>query len=156
MWAAVSNEEAWPTIVSSPLRRCSEFARALAQQIGAQLIIDERWRELNFGAWEGKSAASLWHEQQRALLDFWADPVRYPPPLSEPLPQLRGRVVAAWRDWRTLAQEQRLLVVSHGGPLRVLLGAVQNIPLRKVGCVAVPLASLHRVDARFDFVDGDS
>lgn len=154
MWAAVKDVAPLDVIITSPLRRFAEFAQALAQERNVKLLVDARWRELNFGEWESMAPARLWQEQRDALLAFWADPVQNPPPLSEPLPELRQRVVAAWRDCRMLALEQKVLVVSHGGPLRVLLGALHNIPLREVGGVAVPLASLHSVDHTFDFTAG--
>jgi broad specificity phosphatase PhoE len=43
-----------------------------------------------------------------ALRQFWQDPARYPPPRAEPLEAVCARV----------------LVVTHGGPMRILRGSL--------------------------------
>ncbi len=48
----------WDLLVSSPLQRCRAFAEELAQRQGIELELENDLRELHFGAWEGRSAAS--------------------------------------------------------------------------------------------------
>ena len=59
MWAAVSGQERWERIVASPLHRCAEFARALAQRLGVPLEIDDRLREIHFDAWKALTAEEI-------------------------------------------------------------------------------------------------
>lgn len=54
MRAALGEECGWNRIVSSPLRRCADFARDLARRHGLPLDIDARLREIHFGDWEGE------------------------------------------------------------------------------------------------------
>jgi len=62
MWAAVEQPDRawdWDGIIASPLARCADFARALSQQKDILLSLDSRLAELDFGAWEGQTAADL-------------------------------------------------------------------------------------------------
>jgi alpha-ribazole phosphatase len=111
---------AWRRILSSPLRRCSEFAAALATRLAVPCIQDARLREMHFGDWEGCSAADLMQCTPDALRRFWADPFHCPPPNSEPLDEVRARVLALWRELISDDAVDRVLVITHGGPMRIL------------------------------------
>ncbi|MCX7898323.1 MAG: histidine phosphatase family protein [Rhodocyclaceae bacterium] len=93
-------------IYTSPLRRCLDFAHALTPHPR----VDERLRELDFGAWEMRR----WDELERHLLAEWArDPWGFTPPGGEPLRALRERVVAF------LAQlPQEAVLVTHAGVMK--------------------------------------
>jgi alpha-ribazole phosphatase len=92
----------------SPAARCV----ALAQALGRAFTTDARLLELDFGAWEGQ----LWDDVPRAALDAWAaDPWGYAPPGGENGMALLARVQAFWD-----AAPRPVVVVSHGGPLRLL------------------------------------
>ena len=105
------------TIVSSPARRCAELAGTL----GA-FTTDARLLELDFGAWEGLA----WDAVPRAALDEWAaDPWGFAPPGGENGVALLARVRAFWSD--TAARP--LVIVSHGGPLRLLRQLAEGRPL---------------------------
>lgn len=79
----------WDLLVSSPLQRCRAFAEELAQRQGIELELENDLRELHFGAWEGRSAASLMDGHSEALGRFWADPYAFTPPGGEPLSSSR-------------------------------------------------------------------
>jgi alpha-ribazole phosphatase len=97
------------TVWSSPARRC----RAVADAIGPHRI-DARLLELDFGAWEG----CRWDDIPRDELDRWAaDPWGFAPPRGESGAALVQRVTAFRDD--ILAGDH--VVVSHGGPLKVLM-----------------------------------
>lgn len=132
-------------IVTSPLRRCADFARTLAERRGVPLAIVPGFREMHFGAWEGKTPEALMAACPRSLRQFWSDPAAHPPPGGEPLDEFCGRVVSAWR-WqiRTLGDE-RLLLIVHGGTVRAILGHVRNLSPKALIGLDVPYASVHRV-----------
>ena len=137
----------WDRIIASPLNRCADFARALSQRLDLPLSLDPRLVELDFGAWEGRSAADLMVSDAEALGRFWADPVTHSPPGGEPLPAFQARVLAAWQDLTTqaLTNGERLLVISHGGVIRVILCAVLDHPLGRLLELEVGHASLTRI-----------
>ncbi len=51
--------EGLQAIVSSPMRRCREFAQWLAGERGLPLEIHDDLREVGFGAWEGLTRSEL-------------------------------------------------------------------------------------------------
>jgi alpha-ribazole phosphatase len=126
--------------------RCADFARVLAQRRSLPLHIDERLREIDFGTWESRSAAELMETEPNALARFWQDPWNNRPPSGEPLPQMRSRVLAAWHE--IIAKQRSVLLISHGGPIRVILCHLQGHPLDRLLEIDVPHAALHRLRVR--------
>lgn len=143
MWAAVGADCRWDRIVSSPLTRCAEFARMLAQRHSLPLRIDPRLREMAFGAWEGRTATEIVRADAGALARFWKDPWRHGPPGGEPLSRVRARVFDAWRD--VVGEHGSTLVITHGGPIRLILCQVWGHPFERMLEIECPLASLRRV-----------
>jgi alpha-ribazole phosphatase len=106
---------------SSPAVRCLRVAEATAAAVGAPLRVDRRVWEIDFGDWEGQA----WSEIDRAVLDCWAaDPVGFAPPGGESGAALIARV----RDFHAGLRED-CVVVSHGGPLKVLLSLLRREPI---------------------------
>lgn len=122
----------WDRIVTSPLKRCTEFAEPLAARLKLPMEIDERLREMHFGDWEGRSAAELLESAGNALTRFWHDPASYTPPGAESLRDFQARVLAAWDELRRSVNGGRVLVVGHGGPMRTILCAVLGHPLERM------------------------
>lgn len=152
MWAAVG-EVGWDRIIASPLARCAAFAQALAARRGIPLEIDERLREMHFGAWEGRTAAELMAEDADALARFWQNPGAYPPPDAEPLRDFQARVLHAWREIIRDHAGQRVLLVSHGGPMRVVLCDIRQHPVERLLELEVAHAALLAVRVNGDGAD---
>ena len=141
MWRAVENRS-WDRIVSSPARRCSEFALALARRLTVPHVIDGRLREMHFGAWEGRSAVELMQNAPDAIRAFWQDPARHPPPGAEALDAVRQRVLAAWLELTAGDTGQRCLIVTHGGPMRLLRSTFDTRAAANLLDIDVPHAAL--------------
>ena len=155
MWAAVGpvngdgeGVREWDGIVTSPLTRCADFARALSERQGIPLRLDPRLAELDFGDWEGRTAAELMATDAEALGRFWADPVAHPPPGGEPLLAFQARVLAAWEELVRQDRGDRTLVISHGGVIRVILCQVLGYPLGRLLELDVGHASLTGIRVR--------
>ncbi|HKQ30475.1 MAG TPA: alpha-ribazole phosphatase [Burkholderiales bacterium] len=142
MWAVVGNDARWETIVSSPLKRCAQFAEALAQRHRLALRIDDRLRELHFGNWEGRSAAEIMQTDAEDLTRFWRNPSQHAPPGGESLTMLQTRVLSAWQD--ILAECRTALVVTHGGPIRIILCHLHGTSIDDSLRIDIPHASLWR------------
>jgi alpha-ribazole phosphatase len=132
----------WAHIVSSPSRRCAAFALELAAQAGARHRIDPDLREMHFGDWEGRSAAELSQSEPEALAAFWADPVRHTPPGGERLAILEERVVRAFARAVEETPAGDLLLITHGGPIRVLCALRDGVPRERLLSIEVPHAAL--------------
>ena len=135
----------WDIVVSSSLQRCAAFARELARARSVPLRIDARLAEYHFGEWQGVPIERLAEEQGDALANFWADPVTYPPPGGETFDAFRGRLSAALDDVASEASNQRVLVVTHGGAIRLLRCLLEKRSYGDMAGIDVPHASLHRV-----------
>lgn len=115
---------------SSPSLRCRATASAIAAGWDMQPVFDDRLRELDFGAWEGKA----WDDVPRDALDRWAaDPHGFAPPGGESGEALIQRVTAF--HMRLRDEARNAVVVSHGGPLKLLLALLQG---REVDLLAPP------------------
>lgn len=135
----------WDFIISSPLRRCGDFAQALSGQLGIPLHWEARLRELHFGLWEGQTTETLMRTHPEALAKFWQAPYAHPPPGAESLQVFERRVLDAWRGITLTHGGRRVLVITHGGVIRVILRHVRGLPVDDLLRIDVPYASLHRV-----------
>lgn len=146
MNAAITDEDQWDLIVTSPLLRCRAFAAQLAEQRRIPLHQEPRLREIAFGDWEGRTSENIMADTPEALARFWSDPVSYPPPGGEAIIEFRQRVASAWQHWQRQAAGQRVLVVCHGGVIRMVLAEVMGIPSeRSFSALNVPYACRSRI-----------
>jgi alpha-ribazole phosphatase len=134
----------WDRIVSSSLSRCAAFAAELAAAHGVPLQLDARLAEYHFGHWQGVSIETLAEEQGEALGRFWADPVAHPPPGAESFHAFALRLSQALDAAQGRAGE-RVLVVTHGGAIRLLRCLVEGRSYGDMAGIDVPHASLHRL-----------
>lgn len=142
--AAVEGHE-WDRIVSSSMARCAGFATELAQARGLPLRIDARLAEYHFGDWQGVPIETLAEEQGDALGRFWADPVANPPPGAETFDAFHARLAAAMDEIAIEAAAARVLVVTHGGAIRLLRCAAERRPFADMAGIDVAHASLHAI-----------
>ncbi|WP_049870592.1 alpha-ribazole phosphatase family protein [Pseudomonas cremoricolorata] len=136
----------WDVLLSSPLQRCARFAEALAERLQLPVQLAPAWRELHFGAWEGRSAAHLMQTDAEALGRFWADPYSCTPPGGEPVAAFATRVHQALAALRQEHVGQRVLVVTHGGVMRLLLAQARGLPREQLLQVEVGHGALLRLD----------
>lgn len=150
MRAAVAGQS-WDLIVCSPLRRCAAFAKALAREGGVPCRYDADLREMSFGEWEGRSAEEVMQRDAERLCNFWSDPSVHAPPGGEPLAQLHSRVMAAWQRIVTDRDgADRVLVITHSGPIRLLRAAQSGTPLSALLSIEVPHGSLLGIESGAD------
>ena len=137
MRAATAHFGPWGYVLSSPLRRCAEFAREIARERGIPCTTDARLVELDFGAWEGKTNDQLMSSDDAALQAFWRDPWAYAPTGGEPLPQMAARVFEALAELAQGSAQGRGLVVTHGGVIRLFLARARGLPFARLAEISV-------------------
>lgn len=145
MWDAVGEHKPWQQIVSSPLCRCSAFADALAQRHQLPLKIDDRFKEVGFGQWEGRGRDDVRVNDADLLSRFKRDPVNNRPQGAEPLADFKHRIEQAWNDMLDEFPDQHLLLVAHAGVVRVAMHLALDIPLAAIYRVEVENASITRI-----------
>jgi alpha-ribazole phosphatase len=150
MRAAVVDGGPWDRIVSSPLQRCARFAAELGEQLNLSVHLDKDLQELHFGAWEGQSAAALMETDAEALGLFWADPYGFTPPQGEPVSRFSARVLAAVARLQAAYAGERILLVSHGGVMRLLLAQARGLPREQLLNVEVGHGALFALTVEAD------
>ena len=142
MRAAVVARGPWDRLISSPLQRCARFAAELGEQLNLPVQLENDLQELHFGAWEGQSAAALMETDAEALGLFWADPYAFTPPQGEPVSEFAARVLGAVARLHQAYAGERVLLISHGGVMRLLLAQARGLPREQLLNVEVAHASL--------------
>ncbi|GLV56746.1 alpha-ribazole phosphatase [Dictyobacter sp. S3.2.2.5] len=137
-------------LYASDLRRTRQTASILAHQLPEPLVVQTSaaWRELSFGAWEGLTYAEV-SERYPDQLGFFTQPVQFSPPGGETFAALQQRVQKALaqlvRDSLRLPSGE-LALVSHAGPLRVLLCSLLGIPFERQWQLQFAHGSLSAID----------
>jgi alpha-ribazole phosphatase len=145
MRLATAGEAGWQAVVTSPLARCAEFAEALAGARGLPLERLPEMREMDFGAWEGRTASDILANGPGDLGAFWADPEHAAAPEGEALADFRERVTTAWEALVARHAGKHVLVVGHGGAIRVILAHVLGMPLANLFRMEVAYAGRTRI-----------
>jgi len=138
-------------IIASPLHRCAEPAAAWAAEVGIDCIIETRLAELHYGAWEGKTMATIAREFPGILERWRADPTGMCPPGGESPEALRLRLSDWWSELRVQHNSKHLLVVAHSGSLRMLIALLQHRPIAYTRQIDMPYACWKR----FTICSGD-
>lgn len=110
-------------VCASPLQRAHETARILADGHALPVSVDPRWQERDAGAWQGRTRAQI-DEGWPGYLEAGRRPEGF-----EGDDDLRARAVAALTDVAAAAVDP-VLVVSHGGLIRVVEQALGSEPHR--------------------------
>jgi broad specificity phosphatase PhoE len=111
--AASLASEPLAAVYASDLARARDTASAVATVHGLEIVLDPALREKHFGTWEGLTDTEIRKRFPDAVAGSWGD--------GETRAQLAARAVAAYERIRARHAEGSVLIVSHGGPLRVLL-----------------------------------
>jgi alpha-ribazole phosphatase len=110
-------------IISSPLRRCRDFAKELAADHRLKLQIEPGIQECDFGEWDGIKFDD--HSQQWPLMtSFWQDPDHNTPPQGESLETFHNRVVTSWQSLCKQHSGKNNLLLCHGGVIRQILAHI--------------------------------
>lgn len=137
----------WQRIVSSPLQRCRSFAEETAQQLALPLAVDPDLREMHFGDWEGREIAELWEADPQ--LKLWSqDPGRHSVPGGETLAAFAERVNRALENLLASHKGEHLLVITHGGVIRLLLTQAQSLARNQLREMEVPYAHIAQLEYR--------
>ena len=126
--AGRAKKESPSLVLSSPLKRALLTAGPAAEACGLKPETDERLRELDFGAWEGKTFDEIRSSDPERAESFLRS-AQHGFPGGEPLEDGAGRILAVFEDLRRSRAGETVLVVAHNTLLRLGLCAVLGVPL---------------------------
>ena len=141
----VHSETPWDRIVSSPLQRCRLFAAAKGQELDIPVRNHEGFREMDFGDWEGRTIEAVHRDDAEAVTRFYKNPATVSPPGGESMEMVQGRLLDAWKQVLDEHRGEHLLLIQHGGTIRILLAELLQMPLALVTRLEIHYASLSRV-----------
>ena len=135
-------------IYASDLTRAMETAAPLAERFGLPVIPDPQLRELNFGAWEGRNFNDVNAENPDAMKNFYNDPEQANIPDSENFTDFQRRVAGRVREIAAQERGKRIVIVSHGASIRILLANLLSMPIRSIWHLSQLNTAVNKI--RFD------
>lgn len=156
-WLAQRFErQAIAKIYSSDARRAVQTAEIISQGAPEPVAIEQaqEWREMHFGSWEGLTYPEIMANAAEQP-GFFSDSVGEAPPDGESFEQLVTRVCRGlqriFMDVNAEAglrgeEEAHYVLVSHGGPLRVLLCLLLAFPVERQWQFRLDPGSLSAID----------
>jgi phosphoserine phosphatase len=116
-------------VIASPLARCIETARPLAESLGLALEIDRDLIEIAHGTWEGRLRDSIQSEDPHAMRAWREHPERVRFEGGESLAQVDAR-------WRSFVARNRdaggVAIVTHDVIVRLAILAATGVPLARL------------------------
>ena len=149
-----NKKQDWQHIITSPLKRCAEFANEFAQAHSLPVQTENEFKEISFGLWEGKTADEILEQEADQIKKYWNDPINVTPPQGENLLAFEKRVICGWGNVLNEFQGKHVLLISHAGVMRIILCHILGMPLTEIFKLDVALAKASRI--QIDHVDGEN
>jgi probable phosphoglycerate mutase len=145
MWAAVGNDAPWDHIITSPMLRCSDFARMLADKHDLTVTIEDNLKEIGFGTWEGRTPEQIKSEAPDEYENFYRDPVNLRPAGAEDLKAFCARVSTVYESVYQAHVGKHVLIVAHAGVMRAIITHVLQAPIAAMYQIKVDNAGISRI-----------
>ena len=132
MQASMPENPPWQHIVSSPLVRCLDFSKELANRLQIDISVIDDMKEIGFGDWEGKTPDEITAQDSQALQLFHQDPINNRPNAAEPLKTFSQRV---WSSYQNIAEThagKHVIIIAHAGVARAITANILNMSLSDV------------------------
>lgn len=136
-------------VISSPIRRASETAEAIASRLGLDVSLNDDLAETDFGAFEGLTgteAAARFPAEHRA----WRAAPEAAPPGGESFAAVAVRVERARDAILAGHPDSVVVVVSHVTPIKLLVRSALAAPIASLYRMHLDTASVTTIDYRPD------
>lgn len=143
-WRLVANQTP-SAIYCSPCRRAIESA-ALRPADSLAVTVDDRLREIDFGAFEGLTYQDVAGRYPETYEQWMTEPATVTFPGGENFAMLCARVCAALEQVRRDYPGKTVVMVSHGGVNRAALGDALDLDRRRVFRLAQAYACVNVID----------
>ena len=133
-------------IYSSDLKRALVTAETIASRHQLEVIACPELREINYGNLDGLTFAEIrrLYPEVAELCADWSLQLKFPD--GESVDELKQRVSRFLDRLKQHTPEQTVLIVAHGGPLRLMVCSLLGIDLWHWRQIQLDLASLSIVD----------
>lgn len=137
-------------VYSSPLQRTYDTALPIAARHRLEVQRVDDLRECDFGTWEGLKRAEVIELSpvDAQHMREWERNASIAPPGGESFEALQQRVCAAVENLAHAHPDQAIVLVTHVGPIKVLLSAALGAPLTSAFRIFLDPATISVVDWR--------
>ena len=138
-------------VYSSPLRRARETAVAIAALHKLDVQVEEAFKEMGFGRWEGLTLEEA-RAQDPDLYQSWIDtPHRVAPPAGETLEEVKARVLAGLAELREAHGGGNVCLVTHSITARILILEALGLGLDRIWSIQVSASGISELEFRPDW-----
>ena len=122
------NDLEFSKLYSSSLKRTKETAAIIA--VGRDMEVEslKRLNEVDFGAWEGLTHPEILNDFEDVMNSWREDPSKEQIPDGEDWTEFENRVKNEFERILASTKEGRLAIVTHAGPIKIILGNILNVP----------------------------
>ena len=120
-------------IRASDLLRTKETTQIVRETLNVPVRYDDAWREQDIGVLQGFDKATLQEQfPEYAIAEAGQSSSKRTPESGESFEGTCDRVADAWEDLvQDLGADETVLVVAHGGSIRMILGEVLGISVEE-------------------------
>ena len=115
---------------AAPQLICQEAAQIVVTQWQVPVTTETAWADQDLGQWTGLTWREAGRRDPAIMQARMTDPVQSAPPGGESLAQVAERVMQGWRQLQQVAHGQRVIVVTAGLPIQIVLCALLRVPLQ--------------------------
>ncbi len=133
------------TLYSSPIQRALQTARIISDGIGIDLKVDNAFRELELGPWEGSSENDIARNYPDEWKTWQTRPDELIIPKRETLNELLERVVVGIQRIYQQAEGHTIVIVTHVAIIRVLMLWDSKSSLNLYKTIHVPNAEIFTI-----------
>lgn len=133
------------TLYSSPIKRAIQTAEIICEKIGIDIVIENAFREMELGPWEGLSEKII----PEIFPKEWQIWQNRPAELSlrgrETLEELLKRVLKGIKNIYKNSANKTVVIVTHVAIIRVLLLWHKNMSLNLYKTIHIPNARVFKI-----------
>ena len=137
----------WDICITSPRKRCAQFAQTIARDLGIECLVDRGFAEVDFGAWEALSFAEI----NNGFPGQWQEWIGFPEQLAphggEKYGDFLDRVDQSILNLVSQYWGKRILLLAHGGVVRAIFYSVLGLRPGSLSRFSVPHACHSRIMA---------
>lgn len=145
-WAGKLKERSIKAVYVSPSRRTQETARLATQGLTIPSEMLDGLRERSFGVWDGFTTEEIKIKYPAEWSGWKNDLLNFTPSGGESLVGFSKRVDQTIQQLLSRHTGQTLLVVTHVGPIRMIVAAALGIPLENVKRLVVGSCSTTQIE----------
>lgn len=143
---ALSRRGGIDRIFTSPLSRCVDTGRIVADQLARDSTILPGLTDLDYGDWTGRLHADVKAGEPERYALWWTAPHLMRPPGGESLQELCARIADVIRE--VIGRSETVLLVGHNSSNRAALLTLMDLPLSAYWRLEQSPCSITEIDVR--------